>query len=83
MKEKINELKENELITEFGMYDSDECIGIEEDDIYISITHHVDLFGNPLLDELCKSANIESTYCLDKETKMYETQIVFNRLVIQ
>ena len=77
MRKKINELKENELILELGIHNSDEVLGIEKGQIYVQIIHHVDLFDNETFTDLCNQSENDSTYCVDRESKTYETQMTF------
>jgi hypothetical protein len=70
-------LKSSKLVTEFDIYNSDECVGIEEGQFYITITHHVDLMKDSGFSELCDGAEIASSDLVDKETSEYETQLVF------
>ncbi len=77
MRKKINELKENELILELGIHNSDEVLGIEKGQIYVQIIHHVDLFDNETFTDLCNQSENDSTYCVDRESKTYETQMIF------
>ncbi len=77
MKEKLNLLKSNGLVTEFHVGNSDECIGIEDGKIYVQVIHHVDLFDNENFTDLCSQSENDSTYCVDRESKSYETQMIF------
>ena len=70
-------LKSSELVTEFEMYNSDECAGIEKGQFYITITHHIDLMENSGFNKLCDGAEIESCDCVDRDINEYETQLVF------
>lgn len=65
-------LKSSELVTEL------ECEVIEKDQFYVSITHHWDLVGDSVYNKLCDRAETESLDCIDREAKMYETQLIFN-----
>ena len=82
-KEKLNQIitllseRSNGLITEFDVCNSDECIGIEDGQIYVQIIHHVDLFDNEILSALCNQSENDSTYCMDRESKIYESQMIF------
>ena len=82
-KEKLNQIitllseRSNGLITEFDVCNSDECIGIEDGQIYVQIIHHVDLFDNEILSSLCNQSENDSTYCMDRESKIYESQMIF------
>lgn len=86
MKEKFNQMitllseRSNGLITEFDVCNSDECMGIEEGQIYVQIIHHVDLFDNETFTDLCNQSENDSTYCVDRESKIYETQMIFDPL---
>ncbi len=84
MKEKFNQMitllsegRSNGLILEFDVCNSDECIGIEDGQIYVQIIHHVDLFDNETFTDLCNQSENDSTYCVDRESKTYETQMIF------
>ena len=83
MKEKFNQMitllseKSNGLITEFDVCNSDECVGIENGQIYVQIIHHVDLFRNDVFNDLISQSVDDSTYCVDRESKSYETQMIF------
>jgi len=83
MKEILNEMitllseKSKGMITEFDVCNSDECIGIEDGQIYVQIIHHVDLFDNEIFSDLCNQSENDSTYCVDRESKIYETQMTF------
>ena len=82
-KEKLNQIitllseRSTGLITEFDVCNSDECIGIEDGQIYVQIIHHVDLFDNEILSALCNQSENDSTYCMDRESKIYESQMIF------
>lgn len=83
MKEKFNQMitllseRSNGLITEFDVCNSDECVGIENGQIYVQIIHHVDLFRNDVFNDLIGQSADDSTYCVDRESKSYETQMIF------
>ena len=83
MKEKFNQMitllseKSNGLITEFDVCNSDECVGIENGQIYVQIIHHVDLFKSDVFNDLIGQSADDSTYCVDRESKIYETQMTF------
>ena len=83
MKEKFNQMitllseKSNGLITEFDVCNSDECVGIENGQIYVQIIHHVDLFKSDVFNDLIGQSTNDSTYCVDRESKSYETQMIF------
>ena len=83
MKEKFNQMitllseESNGLITEFDVCNSDECVGIENGQIYVQITHHVDLFKSDVFNDLIGQSVNDSTYCVDRESKTYETQMTF------
>jgi len=83
MKEKFNQMitllseKSNGLITEFDVCNSDECVGIENGQIYVQIIHHVDLFKSDVFNDLIGQSADDSTYCVDRESKSYETQMIF------
>jgi len=51
------------LITDMGVYDSKECLGVPEGEHYVQIIHHVDLFEHRMFNQLCDEANTYSTYC--------------------
>ena len=65
------------LVTEFDVCNSDECVGIEKGQFYVQIIHHVDLFDNETFDALSGLSENDSTYCVNKESKIYETQLIF------
>ena len=83
MKEKFNQMitllseESNGLITEFDVCNSDECVGIENGQIYVQIIHHVDLFKSDVFNDLIGQSVNDSTYCVDRESKSYETQMIF------
>lgn len=83
MKEKFNQMitllseRSNGLITEFDVCNSDECVGIENGQIYVQIIHHVDLFKSDVFNDLISQSVDDSTYCVDRESKSYETQMIF------
>ena len=70
----VLKLKSNPMISEIEVCNSDECVGINEDQLYVTITHHVDLMNNPIYKELCDLAVIES--CDTIEDENLETQLV-------
>lgn len=69
--------KSNGLITEFDVCNSDECVGIKNGQIYVQIIHHVDLFKSDVFNDLIGQSADDSTYCVDRESKSYETQMIF------
>lgn len=83
MKEKFNQMitllseESNGLIAEFDVCNSDECVGIENGQIYVQIIHHVDLFKSDVFNDLIGQSVNDSTYCVDRESKSYETQMIF------
>lgn len=70
----IELLKRNKYVSEIGMYSYDECVGIEEGEIYITITHDIKLYNNREFTILCDNAKLESW---DWDGDDYETQLVF------
>jgi len=75
MENVIELLKSNEYVSEIGMYNHEESIGIEEGEIYITITHDFKLYDNREFSILCENAKTESSYL--NEDKEYETQLIF------
>lgn len=73
----IQSLKTNKLISEIEMFNSDECVGIKDGEIYLTITHHFDLMNDEIYNDLCNKSKIDSVDCVDRETREYETQLVF------
>ena len=72
----IESLKSNPLVSEIEVCNSDECVGIESDELYVTITHHFDLIRHEDYVNLCDGSRLESVDCSDRETGEYETQVV-------
>jgi len=77
LSELLKSLMKDKLLTEYDLLNSDECIGVEEDKIYLTINHHVDLFRDERYGLICSMSVLDSTYCFDRETKEYESQFLF------
>lgn len=75
--ETLNELLEglmrDQLINEYELLNSDECVGVEEGSRYIYMIHDTRVYDDPRFMELCDSAEIVSEDCSDGE---YETQLI-------
>ncbi len=70
----ISKLKSNPLISEIEILNPDECIGINEDQLYLTITHHSDLTNDPIYLEFRNNSEIDSCDLL--EDNLYETQLI-------
>ena len=70
----IKSLKSNPLISEIYHQLGDEKI----ESVYVTVTHHYQLFNNEVFNNLCDLSFTESVYCVDRETKEYETQLIIN-----
>jgi len=75
MEKLIKLLKSNKLISNIEVYSSDESVGIEDGEKYITITHNIKIMENKEFNDLCNGAKMESVYCVDGEE--YETQLIY------
>jgi hypothetical protein len=75
--ENLNELLEglmrDQLINEYELLNSDECVGVEDGKRYIYMIHDTRVYDDPRYMELCDSAEIISEGYSDGE---YETQLI-------
>ena len=75
--ENLNELLEglmrDQLIIEYGLLNSDECVGVEDGKRYIYMIHDTRVYNDARYMQLCDSAEIVSEDCSDG---VYETQLI-------
>jgi hypothetical protein len=75
--ENLNELLEglmrDQLINEYELLNSDECVGVEDGKRYIYLIHDTRVYDDARYMELCDSSEIVSEDYSDGE---YETQLI-------
>ena len=75
--ETLNELLEglmrDQLIKEYELLNSDECVGVEDGKRYVYLIHDTRVYDDARYMELCDSAEIVSEDYSDGE---YETQLI-------
>lgn len=75
LNETLTRLQCNQLVTEYEVLESDECIGVEDGKLYIVIHHGTEIFDNQEYQAICSTASIDSCD-YNEENMKYETQIV-------
>ena len=73
----INELLEglmrDQLISEYELLNSDECVGVEDGKRYVYMVHDTRVYDDARFQYLCDNAESISEDCSDGE---YETQLI-------
>jgi hypothetical protein len=77
LSELLKSLMKDKLLTEYELLNSDECVGVEKDKIYLTMNHTVNLFEDKRYGLICSMSVMDDTYCFDRETKEYESQFLF------
>ena len=73
LKELLKGLMRDQLINEYELLNSDECVGVEDGKRYIYMIHDTKVYDDPRFMELCDSADIVSE---DYSYGEYETQMI-------
>ena len=73
LKELLKGLMRDQLINEYELLNSDECVGVEDGLRYIYMIHDTRVYDDPRYMELCDNSEIISEDYSDGE---YETQMI-------
>ena len=73
LNELLGGLMDDQLIYEYELLDSDQCVGVEDGKRYIYMIHDTRVYDDARFMQLCDSAEIVSEDCSDGE---YETQLI-------